>query len=468
MAHTTLQDVLDAAPSIPRLMRASRIGKHVYPVVPAEFTNWMSEQHAWRTTVAVLDQTHHMDNLFLRGPDALRLISETSIVSTADFVVDRAKQFVPTAHDGRVIGDGILFREGEEEFVFVGRAPSANWLMYNIETGGYDAEAHVDRRSPSRPTGPVSRELFRLQIQGPNAWALLEKLNGGPIADPGFFRITEITVDGLTVRALRHGVAAQPGLELYGPYAEHDRVADAVMRAGEEFDVLAVGSRAYPSVSSEAGWIPSPVPAIYTGEAMAGYRAWLGADSFEAVSSLTGSFVSDRIEDYYLSPWDLGYGRYVKLDHDFIGRSALEQVDPASQRRKVTLEWHPDDIARVYRSLFDPGMPVYKFFDLPNATYGTANYDAVHAADGRPVGFSTYTSYSSNERRALSLAIIEPGLEYGDEVSITWGEPDGGEGLVVLPPHEQTTVRAIVRPAPYASTARESYEGGGRWRNAAS
>ena len=39
-----------------------------------------------------------------------------------------AKQFVPTTPAGDVIGDGILFHLAEEEFVFVGRAPAADWL----------------------------------------------------------------------------------------------------------------------------------------------------------------------------------------------------------------------------------------------------------------------------------------------------------------------------------------------------
>ena len=48
----------------------------------------------------------------------------------------------------------------------------------------------------------------------------------------------------------------------------------------------------------ESGWIPSPLPAIYTGEELRGYREWLGADSYEAGNALAGSFVSKDIEDY--------------------------------------------------------------------------------------------------------------------------------------------------------------------------
>ncbi len=59
------------------------------------------------------------------------------------------------------------------------------------------------------------------------------------------------------------------------------------------------GARAYASNTLESGWIPSPLPAIYTGEALRGYREWLGADSYEATNALAGSFVSDDIEDGY-------------------------------------------------------------------------------------------------------------------------------------------------------------------------
>ena len=46
---------------------------------------------------------------------------------------------------------------------------------------------------------------------------------------------------------------------------------------------------------------------------------------YEAKASIGGSFVSANIEDYYLTPWELGYGLFVKFDHEFVGRAALEK-----------------------------------------------------------------------------------------------------------------------------------------------
>lgn len=458
-----LQELIDGQNAV-EMLRNSQIGSYIYPVVPADFQNWIKEQKAWRDTAVLYDQSHHMDNVFLKGSDAIRLISDTAINSVATFPVNRAKQYVPTTASGHVIGDGILFHEAEDEYVYVGRAPASNWLLYHGETGGYsNLDITVDRRSPSRPYGDaVTRRYYRFQIQGPAAWNVIEKLNGGPLEQLRFFAMSEMQIGGANVRTLRHGMAGAPGLEVWGPYEDHHRVRDLIVEAGAEFGLVPVGSRAYPSNTLESGWIPSPLPAIYSGEQERGYREWLGVDSYEATGTLAGSFVSQDIEDYYLTPWELGYGSFVKFDHDFIGRDALEKIDPATQRRKVTLAWNAEDVTKIFASLLDTENESYKFFDLPLANYGSANYDSVTDADGNVVGFSMFTGYSANEKRALSLATVDPDVPEGAEVTVVWGEPDGGTTKASVEPHRQLEVRAVVSPVPYSTVARQSYHGG--WR----
>ncbi len=464
MSAKNLQEVLDQTGNTVEMLRNSQLGAYIYPVVAPEFTNWRSEQRAWRESAVLFDQSHHMDNLFIKGKDALKLISDTAINSVANFPVNKAKQYVPTTPAGHVIGDGILFHEAEGEYVYVGRSPAANWLIYHGETGGYDVDIEVDRRSPSRPMGqPVKRKYWRFQIQGPNAWKIIEKVNGGPVEQLKFFNMDHMQVAGRQVHTLRHGMAGAPGLEIWGPYETYDQIRDTILEAGQEFDMLAVGSRAYPSNTLESGWIPSPLPAIYTGEELRPYREWLGADSYEAVNAVAGSFVSDKIEDYYLNPWELGYGHMVKFDHDFIGREALEKIDPATQRKKVTLEWNAEDLAKIFASLFDADGTSYKYFDLPLANYGSSNYDAVLDAAGETIGLSMFTGYSANEKKGLSLATVDADVPEGTEVTVVWGEPDGGSRKTTVEPHQQLNVRAIVSPVPYSSAVRQDYPGG--WRS---
>jgi vanillate/3-O-methylgallate O-demethylase len=463
MSRQSLETVLKSAGNPVKLLRNSQLGAYVYPVVPNEFTNWRDEQRAWRETAVLYDQSHHMAEFTIKGPDALKLVSYTTINSFAGFTPNKAKQMVPCSYDGYVIGDGILFYLDKDEFLFVGRAPTVNWLQFQSETGGFKVETIRDDRSPSHPRGnQVTRRHYRYQVQGPNAKQVLERLNGGPLPDVKFFTMDSINIKGRKVRALRHGMAGAPGLEVWGPYAERDEIREAIIEAGKDFGLVQVGARAYSSNTLESGWIPSPLPAVYTGEKMKKYREWLPAAGYEASGSIGGSFVSDNIEDYYLTPYELGYGPFVKFDHDFIGREALEKKP---HRKKVTFAWHPDDMAKIYASMFRPGEEAYKFYDLPNSNYASSSYDKI-LKGGKVVGFSMFGGYSFNERTALSLGVVDPDINVGEVLTVVWGEENGGTKKPTVERHKQLEVRVTVSPVPYSRDAREGYHEGWRTRSA--
>ena len=117
----------------------------------------------------------------------------------------------------------------------------------------------------------------------------------------------------------------------------------------------------------------------------------------------------------------------MKFDHDFVGRAALEKMAGAAQRKKVTFVWNGDDLARAVGRAVPGGTGnIPKYVDLPLANYATLPFDKV-VKDGQTVGLSTYTAYSFNERAMLSLGCVDEALsEPGTEVTIVWGEEDGG------------------------------------------
>jgi vanillate/3-O-methylgallate O-demethylase len=463
MRERSLEDLLQSAGNPVAMLRNSQIGAYVYPVVPYEYSNWRDEQRAWRETAVLFDQSHHMANVYVQGPDALKMLSHLATNSFAKFPVNRAKQFAPCSYDGFVIGDGILFHLEENRLVFVGRAPAANWIQFHGETGGYRVEIEKDDRSPSNPKGKaVIRTCYRYQIQGPNAPQIIERLNGGPVPDIKFFNMDLITIAGREVRALRHGMAGAPGLEVWGPYEEREEIREAIVSAGREFGLKEVGARAYATNTLESGWIPSPLPAVYTGEKMKAYRQWLPATSYEATGSLGGSFDSNNIEDYYMTPYALGYGPFVKFDHDFIGRDALEKMAAEPQRKKVTFAWDHGDVVKVWESMFQDGEP-YKYLDVPLSNYASASYDRV-VLHGKTTGFSMFSGYSYNERAFLSLGVVDQDVEIGSEVKLVWGEAGGGTRKATVERHKQMEVRATVSPVPYSKVVRETYAKG--WRTA--
>ena len=453
MNHRNLEDALQSAGNAVDMLRNSQIGPYAFPVVRHEFTNWRDEQRSWRETCALFDQSHHMTDLYVEGPDALKVFSDLGVNSFKTFKVNTAKQFVATTSQGFVIGDAILFHLAENKFNLVGRPPAANWVQYHVETGKYDAKVERDERSAQNDG---RRKTFRYQVQGPNALKVMEKVLKQSVPDVKFFNMSVIQIAGHDVRALRHGMVGQPGWELFGPWEHGNAVRDAIVEAGQEFGIRQVGARTYPTSCLESGWIPSPLPAIYTGDDMKAYRQWLTGKSYEAMASLGGSFVSKNIADYYLTPFDLGYGMFVKFDHDFIGRAALEKIAASPQRQKVTLMWNGDDVARAFKTMSDDG-DITKYIDTPLANYATLPYDRV-VKNGKTVGLSTYTGYTYNERSWLSLGIMNnEQAAPGTEVTLVWGEEGRGTTKPTVERHKQAEIRAVVAPVPISEVARMAY-----------
>ena len=453
MTIRTLEDKIKAAGNPADMLRNAQLGPYQFPI-KAEFTNWRDEQEAWRNGAVLFDQSFHMTDHHIEGRDVKRLMEDLAVNSMANFRANVAKQVVFCNHDGYVIADAIMFILDENRVNIVNKPTNRNWVQFQIESGDYDVEATTDFRALDNAGHRLS---YRFEVQGPNAWEILEKLNGGPIEGFKFFGMGRVNLAGRSVRALRHGMAGAAGLELFGPFSDYERIRDAILEAGRDLGLLQAGSRTYSTVAHESGWFPSPLPAVYTGERMKAYREWLSADSFEANLSLGGSFVSDNVEDYYLTPYDLGYGHIVKFDHEFIGREALEAMQGKPHRNKRTLRWSKDDVGRVFASMFEPG-DRFKFMDMPASHYATCPYDLV-SKDGRAVGLSHYPVYTSNVRGWISLALLddEAGTP-GTEVALTWGEPDGGSRKPTVERHVQTEIACTVNPCPISVSTRESYK----------
>ena len=456
---TSLSAKIESHGNAVDMLRNSQIGMYVYPVVAPEYTNWRNEQAAWRKSAVLFDQTHHMDELIVEGPDAEAFLAYVGINAFGNFNLNRAKHFVPVTPAGHVIGDMIIFRERMDKFILVGRAPTANWVKFQAAIGTWKVRLFHDPRSNSRPDGErVLRTHYRFQIQGPDAPAIFEKINGGPVADIPFFHVDWINVGSKKVQALRHGMAGAPGLEIWGPYDDKHYIQSTIQQAARDIgvDLVQVGSRAYSTNTLESGWIPSPLPGIYTGDGMMQeYRDWLGADSYEAAGSIGGSFVSKEISDYYVNPFELGYGFYIGWKKEnFIGKDALLKLKDAPNRQKVTFEWNREDVLKVIASGLEQGTP-FKWIDFPQPNYASSSADMVMQGD-KMVGMSMFNGYSYNERCFLSLGVVAADVKIGDVLTLKWGEPET-TGKTSTEPHQQTEIRVRVSATPYAKDARENY-----------
>lgn len=458
----TLQQLIDRTPDFveylyndavaPHFMRAgvARTG----PLIPPAFTNWRDEQRGWYETAALLHQSHHMPELFVEGPDALRLLERLGINSVKNWTVDRAKQFVACTPRGHIIGDCVAHRLEEQKFELISGMPVLDWVQYNAETGGYDVKVTKDEPSNINQTG--KRINFRFQLEGPNARKIFEKVVEGGLPEVKFFHTARIKIRGVDVLMLRHGMAGHAGVELSGPYESESIVRDAILDAGKEFGIVPVGTSAYFSTQFSDGWMPYPVAGIFTGEELRPYREWLSATGWEANTEIGGSFRAKNVEDYYVTPYDLGYGSIMKFDHDFIGREALENMPIEKRRTKRALVWNREDVARVFASQFGSG-PRFKSIELPIAFYAWNQFDEVRNNASELIGLSCHAGYLNPEGELISHAMMNHGHdEIGSEVLITWGEPNGGSRKPHVERHEQTQIRATVTTAPFSAAVQKS------------
>ncbi len=416
-------------------------------------TNWQDEQTGWATTATLFDQSHHMTDVYIKGPDVDRLLAATGTNSFKTWEPNKAKHFVTCTPEGQMVGTAVLFGLEPHHVNIVGPTAAANWVTYQAEVGGYDVEISRDERTADQPPGG-SRQTYRFEIEGPAASRIVSKANHGDIGENKFFSMTRFELAGRPVRALVHTMAGVPGsesmgFELFGPVEDREAVWNALVDAGDEFGLVLGGAIAYYTGSVEAGYGAQPTPGIYSSPELKAYREWLRGDGYEGKLSIGGSYASDSIDDYYFTPFDFGYGHLVKFDHDFIGREALEAQKDLPHRKKVQLRWNDEDVTRVYASSLFGGENRAKFLETPLSREARVIADAVMSRDGRHIGLSTLRGYTVNVGSWMSTAFVEAEEAVdGSEVVLLWGEEDGGTRKLTVERHKQTEIRATVHTSP--------------------
>lgn len=396
-----------------------------------EFSSWQDEQLSWKNGCYIGDWSFLWDVEF-EGPEALKLFKDTGVNSFENFGIGQAKHLVQCDDNGKVVGEGILMRLGENHFSSQGG--TAFWSAFQLNKRGYDATWK-------------ECQTFQLQVSGPTALAVCQAATGEDLLDIKFMHFREVTIAGCTVKALRQGMAGEIGFEFHGSIENKDAVNAAILAAGQDFGIRRLGRRTAMINHLEAAFPTSLwhfIPSSF-GHESEGYLEFIYSnfDLKGIVPSLQGSFQGETIDDYLLSPYELGWGRSVKFDHDFPGRAALEKEAENPRRARVTLEFNNEDVVALYASLFAEDTP-YNFLDIPHPHRWMIWADAI-LKDGNTVGISSTPGYSLYFRKVLTLAFIDVSLsEPGTEVEVLWGNPGA----------RQTRIRATVAPAPYKQDKR--------------
>lgn len=395
-----------------------------------EYTDWVDESQSWKQTCYIGDWSP-LAKFHLQGPDALQFFSDISVNGFTDYAIGQAKHLSLCNERGKLMGEGVLMRLADDAFLFTS-GPGVPWVAYRHQQGGYRSRATQ-----------LGASQFIFQVQGPASLHLLEQVCGESLRDIGFMRFRRVRIGDMAFDLLRQGMAGELGYELHGRNEDAQAVYQAILDAGREFGIRRLGGRTK-MVNHVEACFPTPsvdyLPALY-GADQRPYHDWCAQHFRSMVTArpvTSGSLRFDDLSALYRSPIELGWGRSIRLDHDFTGRAALEDELANPRRRMVTLVWNDEDVIDVYASLFRDGEP-YEPMEMPRRPLGCMHVDEVLDGDAT-VGASTSRCYSHTFRQMLSLCTID--VSHGDPgtpVTVVWGAPG----------RSQKRIRAKVAPAPY-------------------
>jgi len=367
------------------------------------------------------------------GPDVLKLFSDISINSFANFNIGQSKHVVHCNESGKVIHDGILSRLGEDEYVLFGR--NGFYVNWYLDKHNYNVTVTLE-------------DWYNLQVAGPNALSLLEEACCESLRDVKFMYNKRINIRGKSMWALRQGMSGEPGFELQGPITDKYELVDDLMEIGKKYDAHRLGARCAAINHLEACFptiIVDYIPAFMDGDLLEYYNIFKASMPAHTTDiALAGSYEGDTISDYYRSPIELGWGKSIKFDHDFVGRKALEEELANPKRIIRTLVWNAEDVIDIYASMFKKNGH-FDYIEFPRFQRGVMYADKV-MKNGKFVGVTSSYGYSYYFREMLCLCVIDiEESEIGNDVSIIWGTPG----------RPQKEVRAKVAPAPYKQDRRK-------------
>ena len=379
-------------------------GRFAQILLPLEYTAWVEETQAHIRSCYIGDWTS-LHKVRIQGRQALEFLARLGMRDLSRFETGQIKHHVQLDEHGNIASEGVLCRQGPEDFVFT--AGSCNWLLWQFSLDPWDAQVT-----------DISPDVFIFGVQGPNSLHTLERLTGESLRDIGFSRSRDSHVDGIPVRVLRTGISGELGYELHGAADHANQVWTATLAAGQDHGIRQLGFRSQPVQHIEAGiatngldYLPSSI--LSPGAPTQFRRGYPG-----------GSFVpATGVQDYFRKPTELGWGlRNGIPDRDFIGREALAAQAAAGDptRTLVGLLWNRDDVAGVLTSLLhDAEAPDQ--MEMPRAT--SSDFDQV-LRDGEPVGVSTGRTLSTFLRATISLCVIDRGHSTpGTAVTVIWGRP---------------------------------------------
>ncbi len=305
--------------------------------MPIQYSGIVEEHLRVREKVGMFDVSH-MGEFAVKGDKAEEFLNKITVNDVSKLTPGKAQYTMMLYPDGGIVDDLIIYKNADDDFMMVVNAANMekdfNWAKDHLPEG-------VELKDKSDTTG-------LLAVQGPKAIETLQKLTGVKLDEMEPFTFTKDKLAGKEMILSATGYTGEKGFELYLDAEDAPAVWDAVMKAGEEFDILPVGLGARDTLRMEKKF------------------------------PLYGNDI-----DKTTHPLEAGLGWVVKLDKDdFIGKDVLVKVKAEGLKRK-----------HIAFKMIDKGIPRHDYTIL--------------SEEGKEIGHVTSGTHSPSLGIGIGLGYVE-------------------------------------------------------------
>lgn len=212
--------------------------------MPVQYRSILEEHKAVRQRAGLFDVSH-MGEADVKGPDALKFLQHLVTNDCSKLFPGRVLYTTMCYPHGGVVDDLLVYMRGEGDYFLCINASNIDkdiaWMQEQAR--GFDCT--VTDRSP---------DYGQLAVQGPRAAEIVQTLTQTDLAGIKYYHFAEGQVAGVKCIISRTGYTGEDGVELYCAAAEVERLAEAVLAAGQPLGLELAGLGARDSLRLEAGF----------------------------------------------------------------------------------------------------------------------------------------------------------------------------------------------------------------------
>lgn len=217
--------------------------------MPIEFTGINNEHAAVREKVGLFDVSH-MGEIWVKGDKALDFLQRVTTNDVSTLYDGKVQYSCFPNGKGGIVDDLLIYRIDSKTYLLVVNASnvSKDWdfLCEHAATDGLVIGKDLYN---------ASDEIAQLAIQGPMAMKLVQKLCAEKVEDMEYYTFTKINIAGIENAILSiTGYTGSGGCEIYVANEDADKLYNAIIEAGKEFDMQSIGLGARDTLRLEMGF----------------------------------------------------------------------------------------------------------------------------------------------------------------------------------------------------------------------